>query len=423
MAQIPSQVVATELEKVTSKVPTLFDREATFYSAIEKRPVEVISTRDMRVPMELRPGGRFGHWDPAGGDLGRGDGATYDKATVNTVHLRHAVEYQTKAAWATDDNRKSVINTFRSLMANAMKDFRRQVDSLCMTDGTGVLGVVTSVSTPSGDTVVLTTDGFGARLLRFGQFYSIYDTTLGTRRTFTGGSSAAGEADINSYDGPNKTVGFSGTTGATIAGDKIVVSGLTATPPVSLNGIPYHHTNAATGTWQGYTRSATPEIRANRINAGGSALALSFARLAMNQVGDRLGDDAVRKTEAWMHPCQVQAYEELGQLVSVINKEKQQQSFDLYFNDNMQIAGAPIRKSWSWDKKRIDFVAKDVWGRAEFHPPGFYDVEGRKLFEIRGSSGGVAASQVFYIVASFNLFVNNPAACVYIDNLAVPSGY
>jgi hypothetical protein len=143
----------------------------------------------------------------------------------------------------------------------------------------------------------------------------------------------------------------------------------------------------------------------------------------MNQVGERLGMDAVIKTEAWMHPCQVQAYEELGQLVSIINKEAKQQSFDLYFNDNLQIAGAPIRKSFSWDKKRIDFVAKEVWGRAEFHPAGFYDVEGRKLFEIRGSSGGVAASQVFYIVASFNLFTNNPAASVYIDNLAVPSGY
>jgi hypothetical protein len=54
---------------------------------------------------------------------------------------------------------------------------------------------------------------------------------------------------------------------------------------------------------------------------------------------------------------------------------------------------------------------------------GFYDVDGRKVFEIRGASGGVAASQVYYIVASFNLFVNNPAACVYIDQLAVPAGY
>jgi hypothetical protein len=89
----------------------------------------------------------------------------------------------------------------------------------------------------------------------------------------------------------------------------------------------------------------------------------------------------------------------------------------------MQMAGVGIRKSMSWDKTRIDFIVKEVWGRAEMHAAGFYDVDGRKVFEIRGASGGVAASQVYYIVASFNLFVNNPAACVYIDQLLVPTGY
>ena len=65
----------------------------------------------------------------------------------------------------------------------------------------------------------------------------------------------------------------------------------------------------------------------------------------------------------------------------------------------------------------------EVWGRAEFHPAGFYEEEGRKIFELRGSSGGVAAASIFYLVASFNLFVDNPAGCSYIDGLTVPSGY
>jgi hypothetical protein len=262
------------------------------------------------------------------------------------------------------------------------------------------------------------------RLLRKKHFYSVYDSTLSTRKPFTTLGALNGEGPVEFYDGPNKQVRFNATVAApAVAGDKLVVSGLSATPPVSLLGVPYHHNNASVGSWLGMDRAAIPEIRANRVAAANSSLALPFPRLAVNRVTDRVGFDGVMSMEAWMHPCQVQAYEELGQLAAIINKEPKEQALNLYFNDNMQMAGVGIRKSMSWDKTRIDFIVKEVWGRAEMHAAGFYDVDGRKVFEIRGASGGVAASQVYYIVASFNLFVNNPAACVYIDQLAVPSGY
>jgi hypothetical protein len=110
-------------------------------------------------------------------------------------------------------------------------------------------------------------------------------------------------------------------------------------------------------------------------------------------------------------------------LVSVIQKSAKEESLNLYFGDGMQMAGAPVKTSYSWDKTRIDFVLNEVWGRAEMHPAGFYTVDGRKIFELRGASGGVKTSQIFYITASFNLFVNNPAACSYISGLTVPTGY
>lgn len=425
MAQTELQVNATELENVQEKVPVLFEREATFYSQIEKRPVEKVSARDMRVPLEISPGGLFGHFEPAGGDLGRGEGPEFDKALVSTTNLKHAVEWQTKAQWATDDARKARINTFRHMMATSMKEFRRAVDSLCMTNGTGTMATISAVSTVGGkDTYTLATDGFGARLLRKKHFYSVYDSTLATRKAFSTLGALNGEGPIEYYDSPNKQVRFNATVAApAVAGDKLVVSGLTATPPVSLLGVPYHHNNASVGSWLGMDRALIPEIRANRVAAANSAFAIPFPRLAVNRVSDRVGFDSVMKMEAWMHPCQVQAYEEYGQLVSIINKQAKEEGLNVYFNDNMQMAGVGIRKSNSWDKTRIDMIVKEVWGRAEMKSPGFYDVDGRKVFEIRGASGGVAASQVYYIVASFNLFVNNPAACVYIDQLAVPAGY
>jgi len=427
MAMDETQVAATELEKVRTKIPVLFDKEDTFYSTIEKGEVEQISARDMRIPLEIRPGGRFGHFDPAGGDLGRGEGPTYEKAVVNTVHLRHAIEWHKKTEWATDSARKAVVQSVKKLLASGMVEFRRAVDALAVSsDGTGVLGTVSAYSTSGGkDTLTFDADGFGTRLMRHGQLLSLYNSTLTTRRTFAGGGSINGEAPIDLLDLQNKTARFNGAATTPVPGDKVVVSGLTGTPPVSMYGVPYHISNASTGSWLGLDRALFPEIRANRVNANGTALALPYARLAMNKIGDRLGQDHGTKSTAWMHPCQVQAYEEMAQAVMVINKEAKKQGVDLYFGegDNFQIAGVSIRKHYSWDKRRIDFIVTSVWGRAEMHPAGFYEVDGRKIFEIRGTSGGVATSQIFYVVGSFNLYVTNPAVCAYVDNLAVPAGY
>jgi hypothetical protein len=87
------------------------------------------------------------------------------------------------------------------------------------------------------------------------------------------------------------------------------------------------------------------------------------------------------------------------------------------------MAGCTVKPSFNWNKSRIDFVNNDVWGRAEILPPGFYKVDGRNIFEIRGASGGVATSDIFYMVVGMQTFVSNPAATAYIDNLAIPSGY
>jgi hypothetical protein len=419
MAQTESQVVALELERVNSKVPTLFDREGLFYAALSKRPVEIVSNRDMRIPLEIRPGGNSGHFDPDGGDMGRGDAPSYDKATISPVFTKHAVEVTTLSQWATDDRRKAVLNTFRQTLAKSMAEYRRFVDSLCMTAGNGVLGTITSVATAGGvDTYTLTTDGFGARLLRYGQTINIYNAGLTLDRT------AGNEVKISFYDIVNKQISVPSVPGAT-AGDLIVSQGLSSTPPVSILGIPYHHSNSSVGSWMGFDRSVTPEIRSNGISANSAFLTLPLPRLAMNAIGNRVGMDNVGKLQAWMHPCQVQSYENLGFLVTQLNQTGEGKGLDLYFGGAMQMAGCPVKKSFSWDKTRIDFVGLDVWGRGVIQEAGFYKPEGSEkyVFEIRGASGGVACSNIFYIAAGFNVFMNNPAGAAYISSLKVPSGY
>lgn len=421
MAGNESQVVGLELERVASKVPTLFERDDTFFSVIEKRPVEVISARDMRIPLELRPGGKFGYYNPDGGDLGRGDMPYYDKAIINSVHLKHAVEFTAKTHWATDSSRKANLDIFRRNLATSMAEFRRQCDSQCMTDGTGTIGTISSVVSLGGvDTYTLVTDGFGAKLVRFGQNVNIYNAALTINRTL------GGEVTVTTLDVANRTISVTPAVTGVLATDVIVVSGLTATPPTGMLGIKYHNSNASVGTWLGFDRSLTPEIRSNRVNANNSALTLPLPRLAINKIGDRLGmTERHKKLQAWTHPAQQASYEELAMNIIRLDKSAKEEGVDLYFNDNMRLAGAPLKVSYAWDRTRIDFIDTDTWGRAELHPAGFYKNpdNGQRVWETRGASGGVSTSWVFYIVASFNLYNSNPAASAYIDNLTVPSGY
>jgi len=415
MAMTESQIVALELERVVPKIRTLFDRDDKFFAHIKSKDVEKISNRQMRVPLELRPGGSFQYFNADGGDLGRGGGPTFDKAVLTSVFVSENIEYTKLTQWATDDSRKSITNGVRRLTATAFDELRRQLDAQLMQPGNGVIGTVTT-DTPAGgsNVITLTTDGFGARLMRYGQTVQVFDAALAVNR---------GSGTITQWDVENKTISITPQIAAVAPTDRIVTAGITA--PLSLPalfGVPYHHSNASTGTWLGFARNVTPEIRASRVNAGGASLTLPLPRLAINKIGNRVGIDNDFNPTAWMHPAQKAAYENIGQLVSIIQKQPKEEKLDMYF-DGMQMAGAMVKTSYNWDTTRIDFVSDGVWGRGEILPLGFYKTDGRNIFEIRGASGGVATADIFYMVLGTQTFVNNPAACVYIDALAVPSGY
>jgi hypothetical protein len=410
-----SDVVALELERVLPDIKVLYEVDDMFYSSIQKQNVEKVSNRQMRIPLEMSPGGSFQYFSADGGDLGRGGGPTWDKAVVSCVFMSENIEYTKLAEWGTNSDRKAVTQATRRLVTRAFLELRRQLDAQLQQSGNGVLGVITSVATAAGvDTYTCTTDGFGVRLMRQGQTVQVYDTTLATLR---------GSGVITSWDVENKKVSVTPAVAGATGTDKIVVNGIsTPTALPALFGVPYHDSNASTGTWLGFDRSTTPQIRASAVNANSGALTLPLPRLAINKIGNRVGMDNNFSPTAWMHPCQAQAYEEIGQLVSNIWKDPKDQKLNMYF-DGMQMAGAPVRKHFNWDMTRIDFITKSVWGRGEILPLGFYTTDGRKIFEIRGASGGVATADIFYLVNGIQTFVNNPAACSYIYGLAVPSGY
>ncbi len=415
MAVSESQVVATELEKVEKEIPILFERDPGFAGHIKKKNVSVVSAREMRAPLEISPGGNFTYFNPEGGPLGRGSGPNWQKAVLSPVYMSLGIEYTKLAQWATDDARKAVQNSVRYLTATAITEFIRQLNSQIQGNGSGQVATIGTVTAGAGfDTYLCNTDGYGVRLVRDQQFVQVYDATLVTLR---------GVGQITQWDVEGQTVQVTPNIAGAVATDVLVTTGISSpTSLPALYGVQYHDSNASTGTWLGFNRANTPQIRASKVDAGSAALSLPLPRLASNKIGNRVGENNKYKPVAWMHPCQQQAYEEIGQLVTVLNTMPKEQKLDMYYG-SMQMAGMMVKTDFNWNMKRIDFIPESVWGWAETKPVGFYTTEGRKIFELRAADGGIAAAELFYMTAGRQAYINNPAAVSYIDNLQIPPGY
>jgi hypothetical protein len=419
--QTIDDVIATELEKVDGeKIGVAYDIEDTFYSEIEKVSGKKVSSRAMRVPLKIRPGGKFGYYDINNGPLGTGDATKYEKGTLVCSHMRIAIQWTLEVELGTDSSTQAVIDAVRENLADGMDEFRRHTEAQLMQPGTGVLATVTTVNTSAGvDTITATTDGYGVRLLRHGQRVSVYNAARTTNKT------AGGPVTISYIDVANSVIKIPSVTGI-LATDVILPEGLTGVTPIALLGIPYHSSNATTGSWLGLDRGTNPEIVGTRVDGGNAPLALPLGRLALNKMGERVGIKTAKKLKPriWTHPAQAAAYESLGNTVVMINKgANKNESLDLYFGDNMSIAGVPMELSNLWNKKRMDFVLMSLYGRAVMKEPGFHSVAGRKQFEMRASDGSVATSSISYITADWQLYHKNPGVNTYIDNLAVPAGY
>ena len=175
------------------------------------------------------------------------------------------------------------------------------------------------------------------------------------------------------------------------------------------------------------SRSTYPQVRCNRVNGGAAALTLAGARLAVNKIALRAGmkEGMMGKVYAWMHHAQSAAYEVLGQGVQrIIMDSKNSGNLDMYFNGGQTLAGAMVKVHPNWDKKRIDFISEKNWARAEVKPIGFFGREhGRKMFEGRGTDGGVMAAWHSFITLGMNVYIHSPLEEAYMDNLTFASGY
>lgn len=438
MAQDVSDVVSNIIQKTDKKIETLFERDDMFFTQIEKRPDITVSpvqnesgitrNRDLRIPLEIEPGGITRGWNPGGGSLGSGSAPKYQHATAPTVHLDHAVSWQEIVELATNSPEKAVANIVKRNLASAMKEFRRNIESLCMHTNRGYLAEIDSGTPTTGGAArvaVIDDDwGFVGRLVRPGMRLSHYDIS---GSAIISGTTGAGELIVDKVDGRNITFTNTGAWPTAVAdGDFLFLAGLTGAPPNSIYGVQYHNDNSSSGTWMGIDRSDYPNVRAFGRDADG-AFALAPARLCVNQIMIRAGmkKGMGMKLQAWMHPGQMAAYEALGNgTARFITNQGNKDGLNMFFGGDYMLAGARVVASPNWDRTRIDFIALDNWMRIEGGPIRWYgDNHGRRVFEERDSSGGVIASWISYLTANFNLFTRNPLCNAYVHGITVPAGY
>jgi hypothetical protein len=424
MAQMQNaQSVALQLEKVRDKLPLLYERDDILLTMIQQRgDVERVSSRNMRLPLQIRPGGKAGLANMDGGDLGRGSGTTYDVAQVTPVFFRHAVEMTKLVEYASNAPEKAIENAAKREVKNAMGQFRSFLDKVMQTNGNGVLGTVGSITTAGLPSGVAAQFGMakppGAVLFYYNQTVQVYDPTLTTNR---------GSANVVLVDPFNAFIQVDSLPSGTSVNDLIVHDGLTGSQPVSLFGILYHQTNATTGTWLNLNRATYPvELATPNVNGNNSAITPGAVRLAINKVRKALGSNQVSKLIAYTSLEQEHQWEQLGVTISQIIKEGaggRASDLDLLFTGEKSMAGVPIKSSINANQTRVDFLDLSHWGRAVMQDIDFYDVGGQTLFPIYGASGGIASAYIFYFVTGFQVWNESPRSGAYINNLAIPTGY
>src|SRR5258708_29023190 len=146
--QSNAEVAAAQLELVDPTLATLFERGKHFLQEIERaEDAHEVSTRLMRIVLEVNPGGEYGAYDPDDGDLGQGSGEVYDVALVGPVYRKSTFQITFLSKYATDSRKKAIIDSTNNIVAKGMKQFRADLDKeLNGGPGNAGLGTINSIA-------------------------------------------------------------------------------------------------------------------------------------------------------------------------------------------------------------------------------------------------------------------------------------
>ena len=413
-------VVSLQMEKVRDKLQDLFETSSLLSSAIKKgAETETVSTRDYRIPLVVASGGDYGTFNPDGGDMGRGSG-------MQAVHMISAF-FTTKLAFeltdlqmnATAKSDIAVAKVFAKTISSAMKMFQAYDDFAFHRPADAVIGIGTAHANVGGVSVYTLDSTFATQLFRRGMPVHVYDTTLATQRTTPGSAPRVTAVDI-----PNNKVTLSALIGSAASTDKITFDGVVGATPTWKHGLPYFASSTSSGNLLSLSKSANPEIISSYVNAASNGLLPAYGLALLDQMTQRRDD--IGKLKGVAHQKQRNAWYIQGIQISEWQRGKSDEMIDIVPKVGNGTAGFTFcgidhMIDKHQNRSRIDWIDFSTFGRMINKELDYHTVEGRKLFELRGTSGGVAAGMLFYLEQHEDWYNSDPGSLGYIDNLTIPS--
>lgn len=412
---VNSDVVGVQLETVTQVVSEYYEHEDTLFARFQKMVSHDQSSRDMRIPIPMYPGGKFRQMSFDAQDFGRGSGEHFEYAAIAPVATGIAFELSDQAILATNGSARAVVDVLARQLAAGTVEYKVYKDKLLQTAGNGVLGTISSIST-----LTLTmASPFYVQLLRYGQDITIYDATQANYR---------GAATITAISPTANTITIDVLPAGTIATDVVCVGGLSGVTPTSIYGLSYHHSNASTGTWLGLNRANFGDALRTPLVTATSTLTTNYMNRLFAQLEMNLGQD-VMDTGRWIlygHTVQCMQWAELGQLIAEVTLNQGNApngDVDILMSRKRlrQIGGVELVSSIHANRTRIDLIDCDNWIRGTTKEVGIHDMAGQTKLPLRGASGGYGGGQLWYITASEQFAVKNPRRGAYINSLTEPS--
>lgn len=440
---VSTDVLQAQIEKVRPKVQELFETTDTVAALIKKGgEAETISEKLYRIPLVTRRGGSFRAFNADGGDMGTGTGLSVTNLEAGYIYSDYAVELSKYAMDATAKGEQSVLNAFSYNFKGAMKELQATDDCVFHTNGTGVLTSTVGASAIGTWGASLTTytftnaaDFVGVSRLRPGMIVNVFNNAGSTKRQDAGGTT---EFQIDHIDTINKVIYINDTVASAASTDILTVAGLTptlasfqSTWPLSgdsfRHGLYYFNDNNPSNYLLGQLKSNVTELLANSVNVGGN-LAHVHGLILQDQIINRRDEDAFKGLVALSHMSQRTAVYNIGVALSEWFRGKSDNMIDVMpggtqYSDTFPFVGVTVKLDKRQDKSRVDFIIPKLWGRAMLHDTKFHEVEGRTVFEVRTSTGTVAAATIFYLVQSFDYYCVDPGAQGYLYGCSVPTGY
>lgn len=408
-------------ERVRSKISLLYPRESVFADLIDRIENDLVSSRAMRLPVQMFAGSQHAQTTFAGSDLGVGTATNYQVFQTTPIGFVQATSWSLDSQFTTESGEQAVDSFVKRELKNALAEFACYQDVISQGDSSGTIDTVLATSSSPNIIFVNNPSKF-----RDNGTYQVFSALGGTNR---------GTVNILSVDALAGALYVSAlgsvTFGNIVPGDLLLINGAPGTSTnTSINGLAYIQADPGnTGTYAGLSRVSFPgKLRTPHVAANGFALTAEMGRTAIQKMRLRNGAESEKDFKWYMGLDQEQNVEAISlQTQSVIlNQVTGSNSVDpIKFDAPKSFVGREIKVSATATPARIDGLQLNHWVKSSVLPgggdPQVLAWSGVSEWPMYGASGGLAAATLTYLINFWQMISDNPAAGVFIDGLPVPS--